>query len=535
MWTAGVAQAAPDDTSAGTTVGAADNRDASTVADTGSSRSESTLTPKRTRAQMDPDESVADDESGDGDEVVGGDESMADDESVVGDEVIGGDGWGGTDLDVTAEDGNDDAGGRSVKGAATTLIAEQPVAEEPGADDGPGADTVDLAIGQIADAREDLNGATWDSGNVLAGLAALLPQMWLGGAQVSLERWQENHLRLQERFAATVGNPFAHWIAGQRIEASIQRTVRVQEQLESAAKFLDVVGWFGPRDAMPQIAELIRQAATNGLVYQIIELDVEVFDGDRANPIMMLSINGGAPVRVLIDTGSFGLVINPQVIGLKDLGSPVGAGSGCYASCTVVYDYNIYNIPIATDDNIISARTEINVVTLETWNNVAENNTDYQGILGIGPKAGPGDSNPLTALPGLLGRGMLLQERRGRAILGPNPYAARVTIDGTPNAELTVKVGDNDAQVIDTWIDSGGIMGTVPKSLIGGAENVAPGTLISVYTKDGQTLLFSYRTTKSNSPLVTDGDRVIMGFPAFAGASVYTDFSGEGKTVFNYV
>jgi hypothetical protein len=429
----------------------------------------------------------------------------------------------------------DDPGPTAIPaGARTTVPNDVVTIAVDGAESDGDTDTVDLAVDQIEDAREDLNAVTWDSGNVLAGLAALLPQVWLGGAQNSLERWQENHSRLQEQFAATVDSPIAHWIAGQRIEASIQRTVHVQVQLASAAKFLDVVGLFGPREAMPDIAELIGQAAENGLVYQVLDLDMETFEGNRVNPIMALSINGGAPVRVLIDTGSYGLVINPQVIGLKDLGPVIGTGSGCYASCTVVYDYDIYNIPIATDGDIESARTPVQVVTLDTWQIVADNSTDYEGILGVGPKAGPGESNPLTALPGLLGRGILLEERRGRAILGPNPYAARVTIEGSPNADLMVKVGDNDPRVINTLIDSGGVVGSVPTSLLGGADTIPPGTLISVYTKDGSTLLFSYRTTESNSPNVTTEDRVIMGFPAFAAASIYTDFSGEGKTIFNY-
>ncbi|ANI41280.1 PE-PGRS family protein [Mycolicibacterium vaccae ATCC 25954] len=545
MLCAATAQAAPDDTSSSTTstvsAGPTSERDDAASADSSTRQGSET-------DGNDADEAEADDSDADAADDADADAEDADaDEADDVDEADDAD-----DPDTGAEVGPSEAtGDRSAPNQVPTSVRysiadtaeslpdqdvdETPVVLPTAADDD-ATETVDLAQEQITQARDDLRDATWGSGNLLAGLAAMLPQMWMYNADASLERWQMNHARLQEQFAATAGNPFAHWIAAQRIEASIMRTIRVQDQLEAAEKWLPVVGWFGPRDSMAAIGELIAQAAENGLVYQIVELDMEsVYGVRRVNPIMMLSINGGAPVRVLLDTGSYGLVIDPQAIGLKDIGAPIDYGSGCYASCLVEYDYEVYNIPIAVDDDVVSARTPVLVVTLDTWAAVAETNSDYVGILGIGPKAGPGDSNPLTALPGLLGRGMLIEERRNRAILGPNPYAARVTLDGAPSSDLMVKVGDNAPQVIETWIDSGGVFGNIPASLVNGADNVAPGTLISVYTEDGATLLFSYRTTKNNTPFVVeDSDRVLMGFPPFAAGPIYVDFRGEGKTIFNY-
>lgn len=399
-------------------------------------------------------------------------------------------------------------------------------------------DTVDLALDQITAARTDLKAATWDSGNILAGLAAMLPQMWLGGAHTSLVRWQENHELLQARFAATVENPFAHWIAGQRIEASIMRVVRVQDQLDAADRWLDVVHVF-TRSDLTAISELIDQASDNGLVYQILDIFTErEAGGVRINPIFQMSINGGEYVNVLLDTGSYGLVINPQVIGLENLGDPVDSGWGCYADCADPYDFEVYEIPISVDKDVDSTATPVLVVTLSTWANVAKGNGDYEGILGIGANApGPYNNNPLTALPGLLGRGILIDERRGRAILGPNPYAARVTLDGSPISNLTVKIGDYDEYVGATWLDTGGLLGTIPNSLIDGAGGVPPGTRISVYTEDGETLLYSYRTTAKNTPTFTDpadNDEVLIGFQPWVGNSIYTDFASPGRTVFNY-
>ncbi|MGE2835339.1 PecA family PE domain-processing aspartic protease [Mycobacterium sp. SMC-4] len=417
-----------------------------------------------------------------------------------------------------------------------TLAARHDSTVEATADDD--VDTVGRAIEQIAAARADLDAAVWNSGNILAGLAAMLPQMWLGGAQSSLVRWQEGHELLQARFAATVDNPFAHWIAGQRIEASIMRVVRVQDQLEAADKWLDVVHVFTRQD-LTDISELIDEASDNGLVYQILDIFTERGPGGvRVNPIFQMSINGGEYVNVLLDTGSLGLVINPQVIGLENVPEPVDHGEGCYGDCTNEYRFDVYEIPISVAEGVDSTATPVLVVTLSTWENVAKENGDFEGILGIGANNElPWTNNPLTALPGLLGRGILIDERRNRAILGPNPYAARVTVDGSPISDLTVKIGDYDEYVGQTWLDTGGLLGTLPKSLIDGDNGVPPGTLISVYTEDGETLLFSYRTTRSNTPTFTDpdeSDTVLFGWQPWVGASVYTDFTGSGSTSFNY-
>lgn len=440
----------------------------------------------------------------------------------------------GGDLDRTkaATPAAAPAGTRASSGnTVVTLDA----ADDEGVVDPTPTDTVDVALDQITEAREDLKEATWDSGNILAGLAAMLPQMWLGGAYASLERWQLNHAALQEQFAASVDRPFTHWIAGQRIEASIMRTIRAQDQLEAAEKWLGVVGLFGPREEAAAIAALINQAADNALVYQILDVYLEDFNGvRRVSPIISLSINGGDPVNVLLDTGSLGLVINPQVIGLKNIGDAIGSGTGCYADCSTPYKYDVYNIPISLGD-IESTRTPVLVVTLDTWGALSETNGDYEGILGVGPNSGgAGTSTPLGALPGLLSQGVMLDYRRNRAILGPNPYAPRVVLAGAPSNNLLVKVGDNDAQVIDTWIDSGGLVGVIPSSVVGGANTIPNGTLISVYTADGETLLFSYRTRGNNTPSVDDNyEFVLMGSEPFTQMPIYTSFV-TGEMALNY-
>lgn len=450
------------------------------------------------------------------------------------------DSFGGADEEPAFDATGDNRGPESIPNSARwhapdSLVAVEAFTAED-ADSKGSTDTVDLALQQISQASDELRSATWESGLILAGLVATLPQMYLSGAATSLERWEDGHTSLQEEFAATVGDPFSHWVAGLRIENSIQRTIRVQRQLGAAQDWLTVVGWFGPRETMAAISDLVDQASDNGLVYQILDLYMENVDGVRhVNPIMRMSINGGDYVNVLLDTGSLGLVIDPQVIGLKNIGAPFDHGTGCYGDCSVEYAWDAYNIPITVND-IESSRTPVLVVTLDTWYALSDTNGDYDGILGIGANNPyPYQSNPLTALPGLLNVGVLIQERRRRAILGPNPYAARVTLDGSPIIrDLVVQVGEHDPWLGETWIDSGGIFGTIPKSVIGAGDSVPAGTPISVYTEDGETLLFTYSTTQANRPDVVANGPVIMGFPPFQAAPIYVDFRGSGKTIFNY-
>ena len=414
---------------------------------------------------------------------------------------------------------------------------DAPADDEP-ADDDP-VDTVPVALEQISDAKEDLREATWDSGNVLAGLAAMLPQMYLSGASASLERWQQNHLLLQQRYAETYDDPFAHWLAGVRIENSIQRTVRVQDQLEAAEKLLTVVGWFGTASQMEAIGQLIGTAADNGLVYQIVKMELQ-YNGDnpvRTEPVIYISVNGGKPAPVLVDTGSLGLIIDPRDVGVDGIGEPTGTGTASYGDGSSVFFWDSYDIPISVD-GVESSPTQILVVELQSAQGFTDYNGDYVGVLGIGANAGgPGEFNPFLSMPGLLSQGVLFDERRRRLILGPNPYGARTTIPGAPSSQLQVKIGDGEKTLVDTWVDSGGILGSVPDNVYGDGPEVPPGTVVSVYTEDGETLLYSYTTTRKNTLSVNDSEddpRFNTGFTPFSLGTLYFSFAGEGTTSFNY-
>jgi hypothetical protein len=81
------------------------------------------------------------------------------------------------------------------------------------------------------------------------------------------------------------------------------------------------------------------------------------------------------------------------------------------------------------------------------------------------------------------------------------------------------------------------VYGTIPQSLapqLGGGTLLPAGTEISVYTADGQTLLYSYTTT-TNGPHVVSGDLMNSGYFPFSDNPIYVDYrpSGFGTTIFD--
>ena len=126
------------------------------------------------------------------------------------------------------------------------------------------------------------------------------------------------------------------------------------------------------------------------------------------------------------------------------------------------------------------------------------------GIMGIGVNAGgPGPTSPVTGLPGNLSQGVLLNEPQGYLQFGPNPLPPVTSTSGAPVSDLYVQInGGQLHSVPGTFIDSGGVYGSIPSALVGGGYSVPTGTEITVYNSDGQEL-YSYTTTATNRPSVT--------------------------------
>lgn len=256
-------------------------------------------------------------------------------------------------------------------------------------------------------------------------------------------------------------------------------------------------------------------------------------------PVLDVSINGGPSVPVVADTGSAGLVIPIRQIGLYNLGLPTGFGSGHYSG-GLGYYYLTFDTTVNFGNGIVSS-TPVDVVFLgfpEAFRLFAGAD-GAAGIMGIGVNAiGPGPTSPVTGLPDNLNQGVLINEQQGYLQFGPNPLPAVTSTSGAPISDLYVQVnGGQLHSVAGTFIDSGGVLGSLPSALIGGGTNVPPGTTITVYNSDHQEL-YSYTTTKANSPSVTFDTPYSMntGFEPFRQGPVYIDYSpnGLGTTVFDY-
>lgn len=272
-----------------------------------------------------------------------------------------------------------------------------------------------------------------------------------------------------------------------------------------------------------------------------------------------VSVNGGPTVPVVVDTGSAGLVLPINDIGLQHLGLPTGFHEFTYGTSQQnLTEFALsFNTTINFGNGIVTAPTEVNVpifsiehlaltlvdpitiplpfglspiqissipVTLAYpdlppfTDLIPVGGANGAGILGVGP-SGLLPSNPVTsALPGQLNQGVLINAAGHYLEFGPNPLPAGISVPGSPIATLDVQINNGPLTPVTAAIDSGGQYGSVPASLAGNtvvpvtdggvifSETLAPGTQISVYTSDGQTLLYQFTTTATQSPVVTPGD-----------------------------
>lgn len=395
--------------------------------------------------------------------------------------------------------------------------------------------SVAVALQQISDAQDLLKEQTWGSGNVFAGMASIVPLMLLSGAESSLTNWQTSTPSAQQAVADTVGTPLVHQAAQMQLMNALLQPTIARFELSGAALLIPMVGVFGASDAAAQTTQLVSSAKQNGRVYGVVPL--HVIGGTEQ--VVYISVNGGQRVPVLVDTGSSGLVLSPSAVG-SGLGPATGSGTSAYSG-GLTYDYTTYDATVDFGNGITTTPTSVNVVNSDD----ASAFTNYfapagvVGVLGVGANAvGPGPSHPATSLPGELSDGILIYQGLGVMVFGPNPLPVRVSVPGVPNANLQIQVGDGDKLPVNAIIDSGGVYGTIPDYLIGGSQNIPAGTLVSVYTNDGQTLLYSYTTGPAKNPTVISDTLHNTGNEPFRQGPIYLDYSpdnGIGSTNFDYV
>jgi len=403
---------------------------------------------------------------------------------------------------------------------------------------------VNLAQQQIADALALLQQQTWGSGNISAGLVAVVPQILLTQAALALDTWESTITPAQALYAQTSGVPFVHELAGVTLVGTLLLPTLATTALNSADLFLPLVSAFGA-DGITPVQNLVNTAAMNGRVYALVPVTMRSI----TEPIVYISINGGQSTAVLVDTGSSGLVVTMASVGsAAPLGTCTGdddcKGSSGYSG-GLTYDYTSYTTTVNFGNGVVSGPTNVNIVdsddaaaALAFFHQLG----GASGVLGIGANAyGPGPSIPTTALPGELSDGVFLYQGlllgvAGVMVFGPNPLPTRVSVPGAPIAYLNFKINNGTPTQVASIIDSGGVYGTILSSQIGGGSSVPVGTRISVYTLDG-VLLYSYIVTAQNRPTVITSGAINTGYGPFQHGPVYINYTaadGIGSTDFDY-
>jgi PPE-repeat protein len=274
------------------------------------------------------------------------------------------------------------------------------------------------------------------------------------------------------------------------------------------------------------------------------KVPLTVFGGSE--PLVNASVGTGAPVPLLVDTGSAGLVIPFTEVGgltgLLQLGLPLGLGISGYSG-GLDYVYATYNAPVNFGGGLVTPATPVNIELFAFPTNLStlvNNGFTFQsffasdgaaGVLGVGPNAtGPGPSIPTQALPGTFGQGLLINQPDRYLQFGAQPgldgWTAGPVLHGSPITNLEVKVGSVLHQNVPSIIDSGGVQGTLPTGL-----NAQPGDIISVFAPDNpNTPLYSFKYNGDYSPVPISSGLMNTGNRIFQNHPVYISYAGRGSS-----
>jgi hypothetical protein len=409
----------------------------------------------------------------------------------------------------------------------------------------PGAH-VKLALQQIEQSQALITQETWGSGNVLAGLGSFGPQAALATASLMLGIWASSIGNAQSFVASTVDNPLIHGIAQANLQNELIYPKLSDASLVTASALITPLGWFGA-DVAPAKA-LVADARENGKVYA--KVPVQMVAGTE--PVVKAKINGGSNTTLLVDTGASGLVTTADKVPAAGLGPKTGEGNSCFSG-GLCYHYDTYETTVDLGDGAVGT-APVNIVTDNAeYPDSIKNFKEFfswgaDGILGVGANtAGPGPAPiPTAAMPGELSDGVLIYQNAypfglgGYMILGPNLFPTKASLPGAPDAYVKVSVNGGTQQDAAAIIDSGGVYGTLNRSLYPGAptgDTVPAGTEIDVYTADGMTLLYSYTTQSGDAttPFI-DAGLFNTGNAPYAQNPIYLNYGatpyGIGSTDF---
>jgi hypothetical protein len=310
--------------------------------------------------------------------------------------------------------------------------------------------------------------------------------------------------------------------------------------------------------ALPSAAEPAASAAVPAASDPVSgTYDIPITLQEATEPTVKATIDGTSNT-LLVDTGSSGLVIPWESLGSNDftalenlfeLGSPVHSGFSGYSG-GVEYFYLTYDTTVSLDGGtgLDAGNTPVDVeifsyptsfsspFNFESF--VADN--DSTGILGVGDGVGPATASPLQAdgYPGVTidipGKELVIGANAGTPIPGATFSDAS---SGAPITNLYESVNGGTPVAVSDDVDSGGVYGNIPSSLLGSASTVAPGTTISVYDNAAGTgtPLYTYQTGtdsigNSTAPSVTSGTNIDSGIEPFLQHPIFIDYAKDSLT-----
>src|SRR5271156_4463125 len=283
--------------------------------------------------------------------------------------------------------------------------------------------------------------------------------------------------------------------------------------------------------------------------------DIQLTVLEGTEPAVNASIDGGSSVPLLVDTGSAGLVIPWQDLGsgselsdLLSLGLPTGIHESGYSG-GVDYLYLTYNsVPVdylggtglTTDgpgDVEVYSWDPSNFGSLFT-NSAFENflsDNDVSGILGVGENASGPTTSPFESF------GNVTVDVPGNdLIVGGDPVTG-TSLSGAPIITDYIQIDAGPLEKVSSDVDSGGVTGTIPSSLLTSSEYnsttdlVNPGTQIALYgNSNGTDELYSYMVTAANAPIVVSGSSMDSGVEPFLLGPISMEYTpaGTGTTFF---
>ncbi|MGB8403607.1 MAG: PecA family PE domain-processing aspartic protease [Mycobacterium sp.] len=410
--------------------------------------------------------------------------------------------------------------------------------------------SVSTALSEISQAQGTLSADTWGKGNILAGIASLAPETWLAVANWALSEWQATNPGMLSLYANTE-NTLVGWATKLLLNADEMLPSLAQDMMGTFETITPAMGLVGASGAAAAANAIVSQATQDGRVYGYVPLTM--YEGTE--PIIEISVDGGPEEKVLVDTGSSGLVIPEEYVGTGTVDlTGLTTGTSAYSG-GLTYTYSeLGGTTVNLGSGVVASNATVDVVQAGSSTSAFENFISADGVvgvLGIGSNAvGPGPSIITSDLPGELKDGVEINEADGTLVFGPNTLPVRASTSGSPNTSATVTVSGgspsatNTTNTSDLLLDSGGVYGTIPLSDLSsgqytdtaGTYTIDNGIKITVDNSSGE-VLYSYTTNSTNAPTIdtTEGDPTNSGAVPFKNNVMYISYStADGTTDFDY-